>query len=71
MEISERSGEFYIEVDNPWAGSTETGFGYTCHASLNIGHATLLRDWLTERLDAIAMETRRAIDSEAGVAAKP
>ena len=50
FEVCFRDGKFYFEVGNPSAGDTETGFGYTCHASLNEEQAKALADWLLAKL---------------------
>lgn len=38
-----------ISVNNPWAGSTETGFGATCYVSLTVEQAHELGRWLLSR----------------------
>jgi hypothetical protein len=54
MEVCFRDGKFYFEVGNPWAGDTETGFGYTCHASLDSEKAKELAEWLLSKLSGDA-----------------
>ena len=46
MEIMFRDDKFYIDVENEWAGDTETGFGQTSHVTLSREDAETLRDWL-------------------------
>lgn len=50
IEVMERDGHFDFTIDNPWAGSTETGFGYQTHAGLTLEQARSLRDWLSARI---------------------
>ncbi len=38
--------ELSISVEEPWAGSTETGFGYRCAISLERKDIEALRDFL-------------------------
>jgi hypothetical protein len=35
-----------ISIDNPWAGDTETGFGYTTSIYVPRKHAKALAEWL-------------------------
>jgi len=51
IEATYRDGHFSITVENPWAGDTETGFGYSCQIGMNVEEARAFRDWLTARLD--------------------
>jgi hypothetical protein len=37
-----------LEIDEPWAGSTETGFGQTCTMSISLDDARALAAWLIE-----------------------
>jgi hypothetical protein len=53
FEIAFRDDTFFIDVGNPWAGDTESGFGYTCHVSLTAGKALQLRDWLSAHLATV------------------
>jgi hypothetical protein len=39
-------GLLNIEIDEPWAGSTETGFGATASVSLNKEQVARLITWL-------------------------
>jgi hypothetical protein len=43
-----KNGGLDIEIDEPWAGSTETGFGATASVSLTKEQADALRKWLAE-----------------------
>lgn len=45
-----RDGHLNISIENPWAGSSETGFGAICDIGLPIEAAMRLRDWLTSQL---------------------
>lgn len=40
------NGGLWIEIDEPWAGSTETGFGATTRVNLPPQIVEFLRDWL-------------------------
>lgn len=42
---------FNFTIDNPWAGSTETGFGYSCHMGMTKAQAQVLHAWLSEILE--------------------
>lgn len=50
LELRFWRGEFSLEIDNPWAGSTETGFGYTTSMTLDREQAQQLADFLTDKL---------------------
>lgn len=51
IQINKRAdGCFSIEIEEPFAGSTETGFGSLCSVILNIGQMTELHRWIGERL---------------------
>lgn len=39
MEITCRNDTVNISVENPWAGSTETGFGATCYIHMTVDKA--------------------------------
>lgn len=41
-----KGGTLNIEIDEPWAGSTETGFGATTSIDLNKEHVARLVAWL-------------------------
>jgi hypothetical protein len=56
-EHSENTAEFHfddrdlnITVDNPWSGSTETGFGATCSVHVPKEKARELAEWLMRQL---------------------
>lgn len=49
IECTFHNGVVSIAVDNPWAGSTDTGFGYTCYVSLSVEKAHELGRWLLSR----------------------
>jgi hypothetical protein len=38
-----------INIENPYAGSTDTGFGYTCNISIPIEKAREIAEWLLQR----------------------
>jgi hypothetical protein len=40
------SGEAYVSMENPWAGSTETGFGATTSITLTREQCRELTDFL-------------------------
>lgn len=39
-----------FSIENPWAGDTETGFGYNCDITIYDDEAIRLRDWLIKVL---------------------
>lgn len=41
-------GDLYIEIDEPWRGSTETGFGATCEVTICKDDVARLIEWLTK-----------------------
>ena len=43
-------GGINVEIDSPWHGDTETGFGATLSARLTMEQAQQLRDFLNEAL---------------------
>lgn len=43
--------ELTVSVDNPWAGSTETGFGYTCTISVSREQAAQMVRFICEVYD--------------------
>ncbi len=47
MSIVHFRDQFMVEIDEPWAGDTKTGFGQTCRHTLSRADAERLRDWLT------------------------
>lgn len=50
IEVIHRNNLFMVEIDEPWAGDTETGFGQKGRITLSVSDAVSLRDWLTDRL---------------------
>lgn len=44
-------GEIYIEVEEPWAGDTESGFGRSGSIKLSKAQAELLACWLSQAAD--------------------
>jgi len=46
--ISLRDG-ITISIENPWAGSTDTGFGYTCSIRISPKQAEEFGRWLCEQ----------------------
>lgn len=46
-----RDGHFYLSIEEPWAGCTETGFGARTSATLDKQNAETLRDLLNEFLE--------------------
>lgn len=45
-------GSLSIEIDNPWAGSSDTGFGATLNISLSKEQAASVRDFLNQNYPA-------------------
>lgn len=42
-------GSLYIEIEEPWAGSTETGFGASTSVTLSPDQAIALMKFLNQR----------------------
>lgn len=49
--FANRGGGVTIEIEEPWYGDSETGFGKTCSFSLDLVPALKLRDLLNEWLE--------------------
>lgn len=47
IECQEWEGRLRIEVENPWGGDTESGFGRSASIRLTKDDARKLRDYLT------------------------
>jgi hypothetical protein len=50
IQFAGRANVIAISVEEPWAGSTETGFGYHCSICINKDEAAILRDFLNKWL---------------------
>jgi hypothetical protein len=50
LEVRFWRGVFSLEVDNPFAGDTETGFGRTCHCDLTRDQAKQLAEFILRKL---------------------
>jgi hypothetical protein len=48
MFVKCKNGELAIEIDEPWAGSTETGFGATTSINLTPFQVEVLKRWLVK-----------------------
>lgn len=48
LNVSISEDALHIEINEPWAGSTETGFGATCSCSIDQETAANLVKWITE-----------------------
>jgi hypothetical protein len=46
LEVMAYGGRASIEVENPWAGDSETGFGASCSISLSAADALRFGEWL-------------------------
>lgn len=46
LEAYCRGGKLTVQIDEPWAGDTETGFGQTCSVGLNLDEAEKLARWI-------------------------
>lgn len=47
MQVTKtENGGLYIEIDEPWAGSTETGFGATTRVRIPPQLVRFLREWM-------------------------
>ena len=49
LEATDFGGKINIQIDEPWAGSTETGFGQTTSITISYDEAEKLGRWLIER----------------------
>ena len=49
-----------VSIENPWAGSTESGFGAVTHFSLSREHAVHLLEFLAEWLNEGTEKTPRS-----------
>lgn len=50
LEIARNDDGFYIEIDAPWAGSTEEGFGQTLGVQLTDAQMAELILWAKARI---------------------
>jgi hypothetical protein len=57
LEATAHGDAITINVGNPWAGSTETGFGYTCSVNLTADAAEGLAAWLIAKAAALREKT--------------
>lgn len=48
--ITLRGDWFEIEINNPWAGDSEVGFGMGATIQLNRADAVIIFEWLKQRL---------------------
>ena len=48
IEATYHGGVVNVSVSNPWAGDTETGFGYTTYVDLDRDTARLFAQWLLD-----------------------
>jgi hypothetical protein len=52
LEVTlQQDDEFEFQIDNPWAGDSESGFGRTENVRLTRDQAVKLRDFLNKMLD--------------------
>ncbi len=49
-------GSLDIRIEEPWAGSTETGFGQTSHATLTREDVKRLLEWLERKAALLPTE---------------
>lgn len=50
LSVMTRNGDLFdFEIDEPWAGCTESGFGQRCDISLPREMAVLLAQWILDR----------------------
>lgn len=57
LRADERGGHFNIEIEEPWAGDTISGFGHQTHISLSREQAKEFADWIYGRLGLEVKET--------------
>lgn len=51
LQINSYDGQsFTIEIDEPWAGDTETGFGITCSVRIERDQLAEIHEWIGECL---------------------
>lgn len=50
MQVAIRPGVVHFEIDEPWAGSTETGFGATTSIEMSFDEARELVRWLSPKI---------------------
>lgn len=48
--VASREKTFNVEIDNPWAGDSESGIGRSAHITLSFDDARELVKFLTARL---------------------
>jgi len=51
LEAYCHGGQVTIQIEEPWAGSTETGFGQSCSMGLSLDDAESLGRWLLATVD--------------------
>lgn len=51
LEAYVRNGRLYMEIENPWAGDTETGFGADCDISMSESEAREFAAWILSAFD--------------------
>lgn len=54
IEVMVSTGHFDFTIENPWAGSSDTGFGHETHVGLTTDQARSLWEWLGSHLSASA-----------------
>jgi hypothetical protein len=52
LEVTKRKGRVWIEIDQPWWGDSETGFGLRAETTLDPEQVKQLIDFLTAEDDA-------------------
>lgn len=58
IEATYYRGKLNIQVENPWAGSTDTGFGYTCYVDMDAERAIAFANWILENVKVSPTETK-------------
>ena len=56
LEVSQYKGEVYLEIDAPWSGSTDSGFGRNEGISLSAEQALQVANWIIAALSRAAGE---------------
>lgn len=64
LSATRHRGTITIEIEEPWAGSTETGFGQSCSHSLSPEEARSLAQWLIRA--SLAAEAEQFVSANPG-----
>ncbi len=65
LEAYCHNGRLTVQIEEPFAGDTETGFGRTCSIGLSLDNAEAFAHWLIETVEAARKGVPRPSASEA------